>query len=127
MHFEYTCVTGELIHMSTHLLKLDEIPSFGKGERSRLRQWNIAISHIEDVDNDDSHEKNNVCNSDTNASDETSASEEDWKIIQIKIKRDVENRILDEAKKRAFNFDKYRKKRKFLNFEKIFKKKKKRT
>ncbi|SBT75979.1 conserved Plasmodium protein, unknown function [Plasmodium ovale] len=76
----------------------------------------MAIYDTEDMNAAEIRYSDYSHNSDTTASADTSASEEDVKGIQIKIKRAIENRILDETKKK--------KKRKLLNFEKNFKKRK---
>ncbi|CAG9479980.1 conserved Plasmodium protein, unknown function [Plasmodium vivax] len=76
----------------------------------------MAISNVRVMESDDVSQGDYSCNSETTADAETSASEDDEKGIQIKIKRAIENGILDEAKKK--------KKRKMLNFDRSFKKRK---
>ncbi|SCA48724.1 conserved Plasmodium protein, unknown function [Plasmodium ovale] len=76
----------------------------------------MAIYDTEDMNAAEISYSDYSHSSDTTASADTSASDEDVKGIQIKIKRAIENRILDETKKK--------KKRKLLNFEKNFKKRK---
>ncbi|GAB65334.1 hypothetical protein PCYB_053520 [Plasmodium cynomolgi strain B] len=81
----------------------------------------MAISSSVGVmESDDVSQGDYSCNSETTAGAETSASEDDdGKGIQIKIKRAIENGILDEAKKKRkiLNFDRSLKKRKNLKIE----------
>ncbi|EUD65111.1 hypothetical protein C922_04511 [Plasmodium inui San Antonio 1] len=76
----------------------------------------MAVSGVGVMESDDVSQGDYSCNSETTAGAETSASEDDGKGIQIKIKRAIENGILDEAKKK--------KKRKILNFDRSLKRRK---
>ncbi|SBT75054.1 conserved Plasmodium protein, unknown function [Plasmodium malariae] len=76
----------------------------------------MVIHNIEDMDVVEISYSDYSYNSDTTASSDTSDNDENGIKIQIKIRRAIENRILYETNKK--------KKRKLLNFEKNFKKRK---
>ncbi|ANQ06726.1 Uncharacterized protein PCOAH_00012460 [Plasmodium coatneyi] len=76
----------------------------------------MAISNVGVMESDDSSQGDYSCNSETTAGTENSESEDDGKGIQIKIKRAIENGILDDEKKKR--------KRKILNFDRSLKKRK---
>ncbi|KJP85874.1 hypothetical protein AK88_04461 [Plasmodium fragile] len=76
----------------------------------------MAVSSVGFIESDDVSQGYCSCDSETTAGTDTSASEDDGKGIQIKIKRAIENGILDDARKKR--------KRKILNFDGSLKKRK---
>ncbi|CAA9987022.1 conserved Plasmodium protein, unknown function [Plasmodium knowlesi strain H] len=76
----------------------------------------MAISNVDLMESDNVSQGDCSCSSETTAGTENSTSEDDGKGIQIKIKRAIENGILDDEKKKR--------KRKLLNFDRSFKKRK---